>query len=76
MKPWQTLPHPALDADTLETVVRTAFSQRRKTLQNSLKTHVDRDTLSALGIDGSRRPETLSLAEYVTISDALTAANA
>jgi len=74
--PWQTLPHPALDADTLETVVRTAFSQRRKTLQNSLKTHVDRETLSALGIDGSRRPETLSLAEYVTISDALTAANA
>jgi 16S rRNA A1518/A1519 N6-dimethyltransferase RsmA/KsgA/DIM1 with predicted DNA glycosylase/AP lyase activity len=27
--------------------------------------------LSTLGIDGSRRPETLSLEEYVTISDAL-----
>ena len=71
LTPWQDLPFPAANTDNLETVVRTAFSQRRKTLQNSLKTLIDKQALSNLGIDGSRRPETLSLAEYVTISDTL-----
>jgi len=63
--------HKADDPDLLETVVRTAFSQRRKTLQNSLKTLVEKSLLNDIGIDGSRRPETLSLGEYVSISNAL-----
>jgi 16S rRNA (adenine1518-N6/adenine1519-N6)-dimethyltransferase len=69
--PYTELPCPARDTAMLEKVVRTAFSQRRKTLQNSLKSLADKHVLSTLGIDGSRRPETLSLEEYVTISDAL-----
>ncbi|MDA9909904.1 16S rRNA (adenine(1518)-N(6)/adenine(1519)-N(6))-dimethyltransferase RsmA [Gammaproteobacteria bacterium] len=69
--PWAEPPFPAKDPVMLETVVRTAFSQRRKTLQNSLKTLLDKSLLQALSIDGKRRPETLSLAEYVSISNAL-----
>jgi 16S rRNA (adenine1518-N6/adenine1519-N6)-dimethyltransferase len=71
LKPWPEPPHPVADPAVLEQVVRTAFSHRRKTLQNSLKTLLGKEILAALGIDGSRRPETLSLKEYVTISDAL-----
>jgi len=71
LKPWASPPFPATDPGVLEQVVRSAFSQRRKTLQNTLKNLIDRAGLEALGIDGSRRPETLSLAEYVTISNAL-----
>ncbi len=69
--PYIELPCPARDTAMLEKVVRTAFSQRRKTVQNSLNTLTDKDMLSSLGIDGSRRPETLTLEEYVNISDLL-----
>lgn len=72
LKPWATPPCPADDPAVLEQVVRAAFSQRRKTLQNTLKSLIDKGDLAALDIDGTRRPETLSLAEYVTISNALT----
>jgi 16S rRNA (adenine1518-N6/adenine1519-N6)-dimethyltransferase len=54
-------------------VVRTAFSQRRKTLSNSLKGLVSdpRGALSAAGIDPRRRPETLSLAEFARLASTL-----
>jgi len=71
LRPWKTPPSPADDPQLLESLVRTAFSQRRKTLQNSLKTLLDKELLASLGIDGTRRAETLSLAEYVTISNEL-----
>lgn len=71
LQPLAQPPLAATDANLLETVVRTAFSQRRKTLQNSLKKLVDKAVLEELSIDGSRRPETLSLEEYVSISNAL-----
>ena len=61
----------ALDPQLLETVVRTAFSQRRKTIQNSLKSILAKPLLEQVGIDGSRRPETMSLHEYVIICNAL-----
>lgn len=51
-------------------VVRAAFSQRRKTLRNSLTTSFGAPkaavlaALEASGIDDGRRPQTLSLAEF------------
>jgi 16S rRNA (adenine1518-N6/adenine1519-N6)-dimethyltransferase len=54
-------------------VVRTAFSQRRKTLSNSLKGLAEdpKGPLTAAGIDPRRRPETLSLEEFARLADAL-----
>lgn len=72
MVPYKTLPYPAKDVKTLESVVRQAFSQRRKTLRNTLKTLISSDQLEALGINPGARPETLSVKEFVAISDALT----
>jgi 16S rRNA (adenine1518-N6/adenine1519-N6)-dimethyltransferase len=55
-------------------LVRTAFSQRRKTLANSLKGLGEgvKDVLVSAGIDPRRRPETLSLDEFARLSDLLT----
>ncbi len=53
-------------------IVRTAFAQRRKMLGNSLKPlgkHV-KELLADAGIDPARRPETLSINEFVKLSDA------
>jgi 16S rRNA (adenine1518-N6/adenine1519-N6)-dimethyltransferase len=53
--------------------VRTAFSQRRKTLHNSLKKlapDIDR-VLEAAGIEPGARPETLGLEEFARLSEAL-----
>jgi 16S rRNA (adenine1518-N6/adenine1519-N6)-dimethyltransferase len=54
-------------------VVKTSFSQRRKTLSNSLKSlRKDiRDVLNNAEIDPVRRPETLSLEEFARIADLL-----
>jgi len=53
-------------------IVKTAFSQRRKTLANSLKAIKDiKDILIQAGIAPQRRPETLSIAEFAMLSDIL-----
>ena len=69
MVPYNELPHPAKDLDTLSKVVRTAFAMRRKTLRNNLKQTISSDEIEALGIDPGIRPERLSLEEYVRLSD-------
>ena len=73
-------PEPAVpvgDAIRFERVVRAAFAQRRKTLANALAAGLAlappaaRDLLTAAGIDPMRRAETLSLAEFARLADAL-----
>ncbi len=69
--PYTTLPIQAKSADLLADVVRTGFSQRRKTLRNNMKGWITGEQLEALGIDPGLRPERLSLAEFVAIADAI-----
>lgn len=71
LSPHSALPVTAKDVDCLKLVVRTAFNQRRKTLRNSLKTLISSTELADLSIDMTLRPENLSLADYVKISDAI-----
>ena len=71
LTPHVQLPHPANDVKALQALLRTCFNQRRKTLRNSLKNNVSSDQLEALGIDPGARPETLSLEQFVTISNSL-----
>lgn len=73
--PWGELPHPADDLNLLGQVVNTAFQQRRKTLRNALKSIISEDGLTRLGIDSKIRPENLSLADYVAISNSLLSVN-
>jgi 16S rRNA (adenine1518-N6/adenine1519-N6)-dimethyltransferase len=71
LRPHRVMPLQARSVDTLQTVIRTAFNQRRKTLRNSLKTLVSDALFATLPIDVSQRPENLSLADYVLVSDAI-----
>jgi 16S rRNA (adenine1518-N6/adenine1519-N6)-dimethyltransferase len=61
---------PAIDDEKLlGRLVATAFSQRRKTLRNALKTLLDEDELRSLGIDPGKRPEMLAIADYVGLAN-------
>ena len=60
------------DEAMLMDVVRSAFSQRRKTIINGLnKFEGAREALSAAGIDPKLRPENLSIQNFIRIADSL-----
>jgi len=60
----------ARDEARFAAVVAAAFSQRRKTLRNAVKALVDARAFERLGIDSTRRGETLGVAEFVALADA------
>jgi 16S rRNA (adenine1518-N6/adenine1519-N6)-dimethyltransferase len=67
------VPHRAPPVDVpdyaiFERVVAQAFSQRRKTLRNSLKTMISDDLIEAAGIDPTLRPEALDLNDYASLT--------
>lgn len=70
LRPRQQIDHPAQDPAMFQTVVREAFSQRRKTLRNCLKPLLKQFPDANLPIDLSRRAETLTVAEFVQLSNA------
>lgn len=60
----------AVDPIALANVTRAAFGQRRKMLRQSLKSIGGEALLSSAGIDGTRRAETLTVAEFVALANA------
>ncbi|MDP1559582.1 MAG: 16S rRNA (adenine(1518)-N(6)/adenine(1519)-N(6))-dimethyltransferase RsmA [Nitrosomonas sp.] len=52
-------------------IVASAFSQRRKTLRNALRGHLEAEQLIALNIDPQLRAENLSTAQFVAIANYL-----
>ncbi|MDP1931808.1 MAG: 16S rRNA (adenine(1518)-N(6)/adenine(1519)-N(6))-dimethyltransferase RsmA [Gammaproteobacteria bacterium] len=71
LTPHKNPPVKVQDVRCLQDVVRVAFTQRRKTLKNSLRTLISEAELSKLPIDLGLRPENLTLAEYAMISDTI-----
>ena len=61
----------ALDEALFARIVTTAFSQRRKTLRNTLRNVLESADFVALGIDPSARAETLSVSDFVRIANRL-----
>ena len=59
------------DEQRFSKLVAQAFSQRRKTIRNSLRTMVDEAALEAAGIDPGLRPEAIAIADYVRLTNAL-----
>ncbi|MGJ0486872.1 MAG: 16S rRNA (adenine(1518)-N(6)/adenine(1519)-N(6))-dimethyltransferase RsmA [Methylomicrobium sp.] len=57
--------------DNLNRIVTQAFSQRRKTLRNSLKKLVSDTDLDALSIDSKLRAENLTLQDFAKLSNLL-----
>jgi 16S rRNA (adenine1518-N6/adenine1519-N6)-dimethyltransferase len=68
---------PVLDVAMFEGMVRSIFTQRRKTLSNAMRTFAEArgrhaaEVIVAAGIDGRRRPETLHLAELARLAEVL-----
>ena len=73
LMPMNPLPHPARNETLFAELVSRAFSQRRKTLRNTLKAMVTAEQLAALGINAGARAQELSVADFVRIADAVTA---
>ena len=76
IKCWQEKPFQAIDEKLWRSLVKAAFSQRRKTLNNALKTlnfpaEVLKAALAEANIDPSRRGETLSVEEFVCLANIL-----
>jgi 16S rRNA (adenine1518-N6/adenine1519-N6)-dimethyltransferase len=69
---------PGVGRERFFQVVRAGFSQKRKTLRNALMLGLDQPAqpveawLSAAGIDGRRRAETLSLEEWGRLAQVIT----
>lgn len=69
--PYRELPCPAHCVATLQKLLRVVFGQRRKTLRKSLRHWLSQQQIEALGINSHARPETLSLAQLVSLSHAI-----
>lgn len=67
--PYQTKPFVADNETVFSDVVRQAFSQKRKTLRNTLKGWLDSEQIESCGIDPSARAETLSVEQFVKLAN-------
>lgn len=68
LRPYSKAPVNA-EPGILQKVVTQAFSQRRKTIRNSLKALISAENLSSLGLDPGCRAETLSLQAFAQIAN-------
>ncbi|MFT5445967.1 MAG: 16S rRNA (adenine1518-N6/adenine1519-N6)-dimethyltransferase [Gammaproteobacteria bacterium] len=68
LRPRAHMPLPAEHLPVFSQLVAAAFSQRRKTLRNALKNLMPAAQIEAAGIDPGRRPGTVSVPEFVTLS--------
>lgn len=67
--PHENLPYPVDSIESLQNIVRTAFTKRRKTLRNALSGVVAPEALEDLKIDSQLRPENLSLEQFCLLSN-------
>jgi 16S rRNA (adenine1518-N6/adenine1519-N6)-dimethyltransferase len=70
------LPHPSVEIEdfgAFEQLVKSAFTRRRRTLENNLRDSYPnlKENLRLLNIEGSRRAETLSVVEFARLNRVL-----
>jgi len=70
LTPYQQAPVTVNNLRDFAALVRAAFAMRRKTLRNNLKDMLDAEAIESLGIDSTRRAETLTLEELATLTNA------
>ena len=72
LTPYQQPPIKADDEKVLEKLVKQAFSQRRKTVRNTLKSLMNEEEIRSAGIDPGLRAERLTQKDFVTLSNLVT----
>jgi 16S rRNA (adenine1518-N6/adenine1519-N6)-dimethyltransferase len=70
LEPYPEPQHEIGDYAVFSKLVQAAFSQRRKTVANSLKSLLDRAAIAACGIDPGLRAENLAIADFARLSRA------
>ena len=68
LTPYAISPYPQVAFANLERLIACAFSMRRKTLANNLKPLFSASELIEKSIDPTRRPEQISVADYVKLA--------
>ena len=71
--PYRKPPVEVTDETVLDSVVKQAFAQRRKTLRNALRKIMGEEDIRALGIDPSVRAEELGIREFAILANYATA---
>lgn len=69
IEPYAVLPAPAKDFTVFSSIVKEAFSYRRKILANSLRKFISAHALEGLGIHPHQRPQEITVENFVKISD-------
>jgi 16S rRNA (adenine1518-N6/adenine1519-N6)-dimethyltransferase len=69
LEPYAQPPVQVDDEAVFAALVRQAFSQRRKTLRNTLREMLDTDEIKATGVDPGARAETLSLNAFAALAN-------
>ena len=69
--PYTTPPYTANDTELFAKIVLAAFSQRRKTIRNTLKPFLSLVDFPKLNIDPQLRAENLSVADFVAVANYL-----
>ena len=73
LTPLSDVPHPVTNQDDFAKLVKQAFSQRRKTLRNTLKGLLDAEQIESTGVQPTARAETLSIAQFAALANLYTA---
>ena len=72
LTPLSNIDHPVQDQNDFAIIVKAAFAQRRKTLRNTLKKLLNTQQIESVGIDAGVRAETLSVEDFVNLSNLYT----
>ncbi len=69
LSPITNIKHTVNDEILFEKIIADAFNQRRKTLRNTLKSHLSDNEIMSLGIQPSIRAENLSVSQFVDLTN-------
>jgi len=69
--PYEQYPFIANNIEQFARIVKEAFSQRRKTIRNTLKSFISENDFEKIGINPQLRAENLSVSDFVKISNYL-----
>jgi 16S rRNA (adenine1518-N6/adenine1519-N6)-dimethyltransferase len=69
--PFEHSPFIANNIEQFGRIVKEAFSKRRKTIRNSLKSFISEDDFQKIGVNSQLRAENLSVSDFVKISNYL-----
>lgn len=68
LTPFSLSPFEEVAIDKLASLLAKAFAMPRKTLMNNLRGVISSEQMAALGIDSSKRPEQISIEEYIKLT--------